>query len=128
MARQTIKPHRQEREVNQTQGRKSARISGAQEVVHRYAPKESFSIQRPVRDAANGKDAQNENSANVKRTVSAAGIFRKKPKVNPREKKHHRRREVREPTPEPELLDYFRGTLLKTVSSTRLTRIQMALR
>jgi hypothetical protein len=128
MARQTIKPHRQEREVNQTRRGKSARISGAQEVVHRYAPKEALSIQRPVRDAPNGKDAQNENSANVKRTVSAAGIFKKKPKVNPREKKHHRRREVREPTPEPELLDYFRGTLLKTVSSTRLTRIQMALR
>lgn len=114
MARQTVKPHRQEREVKQPQQRKSARISGAVEVIHGDVPKEVSSIQRPIRDAPNGKDAQIWKSVKVTRTASAAGVFKKKPKVNPRDKKHYRHREVREPTPEPGLLNYYRGMLLRS--------------
>jgi len=111
MARQTTKPHRQEREVQQAQRRKSTRISRGHGTVHRYAPKEASPVQRPVRESPNGKDAQKPESAKVKHTVSAAGIFKKKPKVDPRDKKQHRRREAREPTPEPDRIDYLRGTL-----------------
>jgi hypothetical protein len=121
MAQHTVKPHRQERNVDQPRGRKSARISSAQEVVHRYAPKEAPPIQRQIRHSPNSKAVQNQSNASAKRTVSAAGIFKRKPKGTAREKKHHRRRGVKEQTPEPELLDYFRGTMLKPVRSTRLT-------
>ncbi|KAE9378011.1 hypothetical protein N431DRAFT_170937 [Stipitochalara longipes BDJ] len=108
MARQTIKLHRQEREIQQPQRRKSIRISRAQEPVHRYAFNEASSIQRPVREAPNGNGLQNPTSAKAKQSVSAAGVFKKKPKVDPRDKKHYRRREIREPTPEPNLLDRLR--------------------
>ncbi len=80
-------------------------------MAHCYTAKEASSIQRPIREAPSGSNAQNPKSAKVKQTVSAAGIFKKNPKVDPRDKKQHRRREVREPTPEPDLLDGLRGTL-----------------
>ncbi len=99
---------RNEREVDQPRWRTSARISSAQEVPMRYVPKEPSSIQRPVREAPNLKDAQNLKNAKVKQIVSAAGIFKKKPKVNPREKKQYRHRE---PTPESDLVADFRGTV-----------------
>lgn len=44
----------------------------------------------------------------VKQTVSAAGIFTNKSKVNPRYKKHYR---PREPTPEPDFVADFRGMI-----------------
>jgi hypothetical protein len=113
MTRQTSRPHRQEREVNQPQRRKPARISSTRDVLQRYVPQQASSVQRPVREARNAKDAQNLKSAKTKQTVSAAGIFKKKPKVNPRNEKQHRRREVREPTPELDLVAYFQGMLLK---------------
>jgi len=104
MARQTVKAHRIEREVNHPQRNISARISGAQEV-SRYLPKEASSIQRPVRAAPNVQDAQHTKTTKIRQTVSAAGIYKKKSKINPRDKKHHRRRE---PTPEPDSFADFR--------------------
>lgn len=114
MARQTTRPHRQEREVNQPQRRKPAQISSNRDVLQRYVPQQASSVQRPVREAPNARDAQNFKSAKNKQTVSAAAIFKKKPKVNLRDKKQHRRREVREPTPELDLVAYFHGMLFKS--------------
>jgi hypothetical protein len=106
MARQTNKSRRNEREVNQPQRKTSTLISGTQEVPIRCVPKDNSSIQQPVREAPKVKDAQNLKGVRAKQTVSAAGIFKKKPKANPRNKKYHRRRE---PTPEPDLIADFRG-------------------
>jgi hypothetical protein len=126
MAGQTIKARRNEHEANYTQRRTSARISGAQEVFSHYVPKEASSIQRPVREAPNLKDAQHKKSTKIKPTVSAAGIFKKKPKVNPRDKKHHRRRE---PTPEPDSLAAFQGMrFFKPLIKHDADEYQMALR
>jgi hypothetical protein len=117
MARHTIKPGRQEREANQPQRRKSARISSAHEVFNRHVPKLASPVHRPVhrpvREAPNAKDVRNLKREKIRQTVSTAGMFKKKLKVNPHDEKHHRHREVREPTPEPDFVTDFRGTLLK---------------
>jgi phosphopantothenoylcysteine decarboxylase len=62
-------------------------------------------------------------SAKTKQTVSTAGIFKKKAKANPHDKKHHRRREVREPTPEPDLVANFQGTFLKLWTKRNTNKI-----
>jgi hypothetical protein len=124
MARQTIKARRNEHEVNSTQRRISARISGVQEVSSHYVPQEASSIQRPVREVPNLNDAQHKKSTKIQPTVSAAGIFKKKPKVNPRGKKHHRRRE-----PEPDSFADFQGMkFLKPLIKHDADEDQMALR
>jgi hypothetical protein len=114
MARQTTRPHRQERKVIQRQRRKPAQISSTHDVLQRYVPQQAPSVQPPIREAPDVKDAQKLKSAKVKQTVSAAGIFKKKSKVNPRDKKQHRRKEIREPTPELDLVAYFHGMLLRS--------------
>ena len=114
MARQTARPHRQAREVNQPQRKKTAQISSTNNVLQRYMPQQAPSVERPVREAPNAKDAQNFKCAKTKQTVSAAGVFKKKSKVNPHDRKQPRRREVREPTPELDLIAYFHGLPLKS--------------
>lgn len=106
MARQAVKPHRQEREVNRPQRRKSVRLSGT--------------LHRPVGETLGTRDAQRSKSAKTKQTVSVAEVFMKKPTVNPRDKKHHRRIEAREPTPEPNLLSNFRGTRVEPAPDLRV--------
>jgi hypothetical protein len=101
-----MKTRKNEREVNQLQRRSLARVSGAQQVPSHYVPKEVSSTQRPAREAPNVKDAQNTKGTKIKQTVSAAGIFKKKPKVNPRDKRCHRHRK---PTPEPDSFADFQG-------------------
>ena len=103
MARQTSKSRRQEREREVEQPRRSSRrTSGPKEVATRYV-QELSSVQRP---ACGGKDAQTLKASKAKQTVSAAGIFKKKPKASTRDKKLHRRRE---PTPDPDLMSDVRG-------------------
>ncbi|KAH9223731.1 hypothetical protein DL95DRAFT_440636 [Leptodontidium sp. 2 PMI_412] len=94
MARQAARPRKPDRVASPLVLRKSPKLPKKP-----GKPMVARIISSPVERRTTAKDARN---SNTKQTVSAASIFKKKPKSDLRSKKHRKRREE---TPEPGLFD-----------------------
>ncbi|KAG4430930.1 hypothetical protein IFR05_013588 [Cadophora sp. M221] len=94
MARQAAHPRKWDRVASPLVLRKSPRLpqKSGKAMVTRV-------ISSPIERRTTAKDARN---SKTNQTVSAAGIFKKKPKSDHRSKKHRKRREE---TPEPDIFD-----------------------